>query len=165
MPRLFKKSAKPVGGAPGELFHVGEKEIEHVQISLMDYNQDHITEHMSVTIDAFFSLRDDQSVTWLNICGIHDIELIEKIGHNLNIHPLVMEDIVNSRQRPKIEDFEDYIFILLKMLYIDDKDNEIKAEQVSVILGSNFVISFQETEKDVRYQLSFTVSPGRGYNL
>jgi len=77
------------------------------------------------------------------------VDIIEKMGNHFNIHPLVLEDILNTGQRPKMEDFVDYIFVVLKMLYYDEKENEVRAEQVSVILGSNYVISFQETEGDV----------------
>ena len=79
----------------------------------------------------------------------YQVEIIEKIGTYFGIHSLILEDIMNTGQRPKMEDFEDYIFVVVKMIYYDEKDNEIKAEQVSLLLGSNFVISFQEKEGDV----------------
>jgi magnesium transporter len=93
--------------------------------------------------------KDKPTVTWINIDGIHQVEIIEKIGTYFGIHSLILEDIMNTGQRPKMEDFEDYIFVVVKMIYYDEKDNEIKAEQVSLLLGSNFVISFQEKEGDV----------------
>jgi magnesium transporter len=74
---------------------------------------------------------------------------MEKIGAHFGIHPLILEDIMNTGQRPKMEDFEDYIFVVVKMIYYDEKDNEIKAGQVSLLIGANFVISFQEKEGDV----------------
>jgi len=88
-------------------------------------------------------------VTWINIDGVHQLEIIEKIGELFKIHPLVLEDIVNTGQRPKMEDFVDYIFLTLKMLRYFEGEKETKTEQVSMILGSNFVISFQESEGDV----------------
>jgi len=84
------------------------------------------------------------------------------MGNHFNIHPLVLEDIANTGQRPKMEDFVDYIFIVLKMLYYDDKENETKAEQVSVVLGSNFVISFQESEGDVFDPIRERIKSDRG---
>jgi len=90
------------------------------------------------------------------------VDIIEKIGNHFNIHPLILEDIVNTGQRPKMEDFIDYIFIVLKMLYYDEKENETKAEQVSLILGSNFVISFQESEGDVFDTIRKRIRSDRG---
>jgi len=81
--------------------------------------------------------------------GIHQLDNIEKIGEHFKIHPLVLEDIMNTGQRPKMEDFNDYLFIVLKMLSYDEEENETKTEQVSLILSSKFVISFQESEGDV----------------
>lgn len=162
MLRLFKKSAKPVGTAPGALVHVGEKRAETVQISMVDYNQNHIDEHASVALDTFFPLKDANSVTWLNICGIHDIELMEKLGQGLTIHPLVMEDILNTRQRPKMEDFEDYIYIVFKMLTYDSKSRQINSEQISLIVGNHYVTSFQETEDDVFDPIRERIRKGKG---
>jgi magnesium transporter len=85
----------------------------------------------------------------MNIDGVHQLDNIEKVGKYLKIHPLVLEDIMNTGQRPKLEDFDDYLFIVLKMLHYDEKENETKTEQVSLILSSNYVISFQESEGDV----------------
>ena len=90
------------------------------------------------------------------------MDIIEKIGNHFNIHPLILEDIVNTGQRPKMEDFIDYIFIVLKMLYYDEKENETKAEQVSLILRSNFVISFQESEGDVFDTIRERIRSDRG---
>jgi magnesium transporter len=85
----------------------------------------------------------------LNIDGIHDIELIEKIGAHFNIHPLTSEDILNTGQRPKADDYESYNYFVLKMLYLDEQSNEVRSEQVSLVLGNNFLISFQEIQGDV----------------
>ncbi|MFB0509709.1 MAG: magnesium/cobalt transporter CorA, partial [bacterium] len=98
-------------------------------------------------IEECFPFKDKPTVTWINIDGIHKVEVIEKIGNCFNLHPLILEDILNTGQRPKIEDFGEHIFLVLKMLYYLEK--EITIEQVSLILGPNFVISFQEREGDV----------------
>ena len=100
-------------------------------------------------IDNAFLFKDNKRITWINIDGLQKISTIEKIGNYFNLHPLVLEDIANTGQRPKMEDYTDYIFVVLKMLQYSEEDNEIKGEQVSLILGSNWVVSFQETEGDV----------------
>ncbi len=101
-------------------------------------------------------------MTWINIDGIHEVEIIEKIGSHFGFHPLMLEDIVNTGQRPKLEDSESYIFIVLKMLYFDEKAGEINAEQVSLIIGSNFVISFQEKEGDVFNHIRERIRSAKG---
>jgi len=100
-------------------------------------------------IDEAFLFKDNKRITWINIDGLQRIDVIERIGKQFGIHPLVLEDIANTGQRPKMEDYIDYLFVVLKMLQYSEEDNEIKGEQVSLILGSNWVVSFQETEGDV----------------
>jgi magnesium transporter len=88
-------------------------------------------------------------VTWINIDGLHQLDIIEKVGQHFNIHPLVLEDIVNTGQRPKTEEFEDVIFVVLKMLHYNENSEKITSEQFSLVLGSNFLITFQEIQGDV----------------
>jgi len=114
-----------------------------------DYNEAQFQEKEAKTIEECLPFKDKPTVTWINIDGVHQVEIMEKIGAHFGIHPLILEDIMNTGQRPKMEDFEDYIFVVVKMIYYDEKDNEIKAEQVSLLIGLNFVISFQEKEGDV----------------
>ncbi len=100
-------------------------------------------------IEDSFPYKDTPPVTWINVDGLHDLDIIDKIGRHFGIHPLTLEDIVNTGHRPKAEDFEDYEYIVLKMLTYDEDQNHITAEQVSFILGPRYLISFQETEGDV----------------
>ena len=164
MPRLFMKRAKQkVGLSPGTLVHVGEKKIEKVRIRIIDYDGAHLEEKEVKTVEECFPFKDKPTITWINIDGLHDIEIIEKIGKHFDLHPLVLEDIVNTEQRPKIEDFGDHIFVVLKMLYYDDKEkNQLEAEQVSLIFGSNFVISFQERLGKIFEPLRERIRKGKG---
>jgi len=149
MPRFIKKRSKTIGQPPGTLVHIGEKKTEEMRITIIDYDETHFEEKEAKTVEECFSFKDTPTVTWINIDGLHQVEIIEKIGKHFSLHPLILEDILNTGQRPKIEDFIEYLYVVLKMLYYDDKEAEVKAEQVSLILGSNFVISFQEKEGDV----------------
>jgi magnesium transporter len=149
MPRIIKKSSKSRGLPPGALIHIGEKKTDKVKISVMDYSIGKFNEMEIKKVEDCFSLKRKPSISWINVDGLHEIDVIEKLGKCFEIHPLVLEDILNTDQRPKMEDFEKYIFFALKMLYVDDKTNEIHSEQVSLILGNNFVISFQEAVGDV----------------
>ena len=149
MSRFIKRISKTRGLAPGTLVHIGEERTEKPRISIIDYDKEKFLEKEAISVEECFSLKETSTVSWINIDGIHDIKIIEKLGSNFGLHPLILEDILNTGQRPKLEDFESYIFVVLKMLYINDKKNEIKAEQVSIVLGPNFVISFQEQKGDV----------------
>jgi len=149
MPRFIKRSSKTIGLPPGSLVHVGEKRTAKVKITVIDYDEKNFEEKEVKKVEECFLFKEKPTVSWINVDGVHQVDIIEKIGKNFGLHPLILEDIVNTGQRPKMEDFEDYIFIVLKMLYHSEKDDEIKAEQISLILGKNFVLSFQETEGDV----------------
>jgi magnesium transporter len=149
MQRLIKKRSPKVGLPPGTLVHIGEKKVEKARITIMDYDETNLEEKEAKTIEESYPFKDKPTVTWINIDGLHEVEIIEKLGSHFGLHPLLLEDILNTDQRPKMEDYGDYIFVVLKMLYPGENKDEIEAEQVSLILGSNFVISFQESEGDV----------------
>jgi magnesium transporter len=149
MPRFIKRISKTIGLPPGSLVHIGNTRTTKVKITVIDYDEHNYKEQEVTTVEDCFPFKDKPSVTWINVDGIHQVDIIEKIGNHFDLHPLVLEDIMNTNQRPKIEDFENYIFIVLKMLYQTEKNDEITAEQISLILGKNFVLSFQETEGDV----------------
>jgi magnesium transporter len=140
MPRLIKRSRKKVGLSPGTLIHVGDQKIENVKISLINYDQGQLLEKELTSIEDAFPHKDTPPVTWINVDGLHDIDIIEKIGRYFGIHPLTLEDIVNTGHRPKAEDFEDYDYIVLKMLTYDEDQNHITAEQVSFILGPHYLV-------------------------
>lgn len=149
MVKILNSRVKKVGLPPGTLVFTGEKKTESVKITVMDYNEEHLQECELENIDEVSQYKDTETVTWLNINGIHREDIIESIGKRFNIHPLVMEDIMNVKQRPKIEYYDDYVFIVLRMLSYDDSNLDIIDEQISLIIMKNFVISFQEMEGDV----------------
>lgn len=147
--RRFKKKSAKCGLAPGTVVHVGEVINEKPVISVVDYSAEHFDDSLTEKIEDYAKFKDSESVTWINIDGLSDTKSIERIGRQFDLHPLVMEDIVNTSQRPKIENFDDHIYIVLKILRIDKKTNSIVNEQVSVIIGNGFVLSFQEQKNDV----------------
>lgn len=153
MPRFIKKRTKKIGMPPGTLIHVGEKREERVRIRILDYDEAGVRERDAATVEECFEFKDKPSVTWINVDGIHETQILEKLGSRYNVHPLILEDILNTDQRPKLEDFGEYVYIVLKMLSLSDEENEgpteVRTEQISLILGSNFVISFQEREGDI----------------
>jgi magnesium transporter len=150
------------GLPPGTLVHVGEKKVEKVRITVIDYDEGHCEERVVNTVEECFPFRDTSTVTWINVDGVHDVDIIDKLGACFRIHPIVLEDVVSTIQRPKMLDFGDYIFIVLKMLYFDDGTKGVKVEQVSLIFGSNFVISFQEDIGDVFDRVRDRIRNGKG---
>lgn len=161
MPRIFQR-AKKAGLPPGTLIYTGEKKVEKPRISFIDYDETQFQEKEVKKIEECFPFKDTPTVTWINIDGVHDIDIIEKLGKHFDLHPLILEDIVNTEQRPKMEDSGNYIFIVLRMLFYDGKENEIKSEQFSLVLGSNFVISFQESIGDVFEPVRDRIRKGKG---
>jgi magnesium transporter len=143
------KISTKTGLPPGTLVHIGEKRTGKVKVTAIRYSEE-LYEEREIEEFRECPVRDDSTVTWLNIDGVHQLSLVENVGGCFGLHPLTLEDIVNTGQFPKLEDYGDYVFIVLKMLYYDEKENEIEVEQVSLCLGSNFVVSFQEeTGRDV----------------
>jgi len=145
MPRRTKSRSKKAGLLPGTLVHIGEKLSDTSKVTLIDYDGDH---HLEKSIDQIEELRaskDRQTVSWVHIEGIHDTRVLEQLGDVFGLHPLILEDILNTDQRPKMQDMGDYMFIVLKRFCNTcDEHNDISAEQISVVLGPNYVISLQE---------------------
>jgi magnesium transporter len=163
MAKLIKKRSKKAGLPPGTLVHIGEKGVGEPKVTLIDYDEANFEEREVKAAEECFPFKEKPTVTWINVEGVHQIEVIEKLGHCFGLHPLVLEDILNTDQRPKMEVYGDYIYIVLKMLYEGDGNRPIEAEQVSLILGSNFVISFQEgKEGDVFNPVRERLRTGKG---
>ncbi len=137
-----------MGLPPGTAVFVGEKKAESVKITVYNYDQEHTERRVVQSIEDCLQLKDEPSISWINVDGLHDVALLERLGLHYGLHPLTIEDIVNTEQRPKVDFFDNYIFIILKMYMFNVNTYEISIEQVSIILGENFVITFQEREED-----------------
>jgi len=157
-----KRSSKKAGNPPGTIMYVGKKRTEKVKIQVIDYTKSGVKEFETEKVEDIFKFRDKKSVTWINVTGIHDVEIIKKIGKYFRLHPLLLEDVVSATQRPKLEEFDNDLFITLKMLYFNSKKNKIKIEQVSLVVGNGFVISFQEDAEDVFNLIRKRIREGGG---
>ncbi|HSN75426.1 MAG TPA: magnesium/cobalt transporter CorA [Anaerolineae bacterium] len=115
----------------------------------MHFDEEHFVEYETSDIEACLNSIQQPGVTWLNVAGLHDSSLIEMLGEKLGLHPLVLEDIANTSQRPKVENYEIFFFIVLKMLEYEQTEGQVQVEQVSLVLGENYLLSFQEDESDV----------------
>ncbi|UCE24419.1 MAG: magnesium/cobalt transporter CorA [Candidatus Zixiibacteriota bacterium] len=149
MARLVRRAKKKLGLKPGAVVYVGEKRTEPVEITVIDYDQTEFREMKAKSVEDCFPFRDSSTITWINVTGLHDVEVIEKLGAHFNLSSLVLEDIVNTGHRPKMEETESILFIMLKMLYTKTENHDIISEHVGVVFGKNFVISFQEKPGDV----------------
>jgi len=139
-----------IGLAPGSLVHVGEKKVDKVVIRVLAYNSEELVERKLEKIEDCLEFKDHPNLNfWINVDGLDRVDIIEKLGSYFNIHPLTLEDVLNTRQRPKTEDYDSYIYSVLKMILLDTKTKEITIDQVSIIIGPNYVLSFQEREGDV----------------
>ncbi len=143
------KSKKKIGMSPGSLVYVGDRTDEPVRISIIDYNADRLDEFFDATTEDIKNCMAKDSVTWINISGIHDMAVIENIGKLFDLHPLLMEDLVNTHHRSKIDDYENHLFMVLKMVFQKPEETSLLFEHVCLVLGTDYLISFQEREGDV----------------
>lgn len=149
MTMTSKKRSEKAGLPPGTLIHIGAKKTEKTRISIFEYDESSFTEKQVESIKECLPLKEKPIITWINIHGIDQVKVIEEVGELFNLHPLLLEDIMNTEQRPKIDNYDNCIFIVLKALFYDTAKIEMKSEQVSLILGQNFVISLQEAEMNL----------------
>lgn len=147
--QVIRGRAKKAGLPPGTVVYVGKQKTEKTRIRVIDYAEKHFEEKEAKKIEEVFAFIDKPGIAWINIDGLQSVDVIEKVGKHFSLHPLVLEDIANTNQRPKMEDFSDYVYVVLRMLRYDDQNNEVLSEQISLVFGSNWVISFQENEGDV----------------
>ncbi len=139
MGRHKQRSIKS-GMPPGSLVHVGERKLDRAAVSVIDYGPDELRER--ATLDALDGA--PLPVRWINVHGLHEAELLAGIGRRFNLHPLVLEDILNTDQRPKVDDYGSYLYIVARFFHYDPDTMRSSSEQVSLVLGDGFVLTFQE---------------------
>ncbi|HEX3014170.1 MAG TPA: magnesium/cobalt transporter CorA [Methanobacterium sp.] len=140
----LKRATKKAGLPPGSLVYTGAENIP-TKITFIEYNKDTFNKE---TIEECPKFTDKDTVKWIKINGLKDVENLKKIGKCFNLHPLVLEDILNTNQRPKVEDYSDYLYIVLKLFDVSDNDRMV-TKQVSLILAKNLVISFQDDDEPI----------------
>ncbi|MES2661917.1 MAG: magnesium/cobalt transporter CorA [Pseudomonadota bacterium] len=143
------KRSQKIGLPPGTAMFIGEKKREDVQISIIQYSEDFFNEKNNASLEDCLNFKEKSPITWINISGIHDSKTIESIGKHFKFHSLTIEDIVNTAQRPKTEEYDTYFFIVLKMMTYNRDQKIIETEHLSLIFGEGYVITFQEDEGDV----------------
>ena len=154
--------SKKAGLPPGALIHIGKRKTEHPKVSYLSYNTKTTSEKICETVEDCFHLKDNtKEVAWINIDGLHDTNLIAEIGSHFGLHPLLAESILDTHQRPKTEIYADHLMVSLKMLGLSKKGNSIVSEQISLVLGHNWLLSFQEQEGDIFNPLRMRLKEGK----
>ncbi len=159
--RLVQKATKRPGAPPGTLVHTGERKIESTLIRLIDYDAETLVERTLDDISECFPMADDPPVTWVNIDGLHDVDLFERIGERFGFNRLALEDVLSPNQRPKVEDYETHFLAVLKMLYFDNETESVVSEQFSFLVGATYLFSFQERRGDVFEPIRERLREGR----
>ena len=149
MARFFKKREEIKGQSPGSLVFIGNQKVENVRIRVIDYDGTQLKEDELKEIAQGAEFKRTNTVTWINVDGLHDLALMKEIGSTFDLHPLLMEDILNTGQRPKLEEFDNCLFIVAKMLRYGKEKQMIISEQLSMVLGATFLLTFQEQPGDV----------------
>ena len=162
VPVSVSRKRPKTGLAPGSLIYTGQVYTDEIKIQVIDYTDDHIEEIEITEVAELERFNNPDTVTWINIQGLHDVEVISSIGKLMGLHPLTMEDILDTNQRPKVEEFEDHLYISMKMINHLEDHNKIDIEQVSIIAHKNFVICFQEKPGDVFNDIRTRLRNGKG---
>jgi magnesium transporter len=157
-----RRRKSKIGLPPGTAVFVGERKAAVSKITLLDYDPARFEEKAVERVEDCFPFKEAPTVSWINVDGLHDVESVRRLADHFDVHPLTLEDIVNTQQRPKMEEYGSYVYVVLKMLLYDEGSRRVEAEQVSIVLGRNFVISFQEKEGDLFEPIRERIRGGKG---
>jgi magnesium transporter len=148
MARFINDRNKSMRKSPGSLIHLGVKKIDKPRLRLIHYNQEELVEKELASLEESQSYIIKDTVSWVNIDGLHDSDLIARLGKLFNIHDILLEDMLDTGQRPKVEETDDLMVIIVKAIEFDDKKGELNSEQISIILDDNYLVTLQEREGD-----------------
>lgn len=149
MSRALKNRAKKFGLSPGSLTHGGKIDGEEVSFRIFDFDPQGLIEKNDATIDECLAYIDKPTVTWIHIQGINDPKIMEILGCRFDLHPLMLEDILNVGQRSKLDDYKTTLFVVMRVFYYNEITQDLDDEQVSFVLGDRYVLSFCEGNRDV----------------
>ena len=159
---LYKKAPQKTGLPPGTLVYTGSYVDKPLELTLIDYDEANLNEKKLESVEDIFACKDSSTVSWINIDGIHNVEMIEQIGKHFDLHSLVLEDIVHVGQRAKLDEFDQHLFIVLKMLSYNEQTHAVENEQVSMVLGPGYLLTFQEHPGDVFEQIRQRIRSAKG---
>jgi magnesium transporter len=160
--RLIRRRGKPAGAVPGTVVHTGERKVDIVTFDLLHFGADGFKEYHPTSLEECFPFEDNENISWLNVDGLHDTKQIHRLGELAGLHPLVVEDVASTAQRPKVEDYDSRLYIVLRMLRSNAETGDTEEEQLSLILGSRSLISVQEAPGDVFDAIRERIRNGKG---
>ncbi len=149
MPKSRKRRSQKAGLPPGSLIYTGDQAEAQTRITIVDYDEQQAKTREITSWAECPVIKDKPGVTWIDVGGIAHVGNLERLGECFKLHPLVLEDILTVDQRPKVEDYDDYLYIVLKAISCPTNCEEMGAEQISLILGPNYVLSFHESNADL----------------
>ena len=161
MVESLNNPSEKAGLPPGTLIHVGKEPVMPGRITLISYNADRVEERPVQTVDDILRSRDSNAIIWVHCEGLDIASMIETLGHHFGIHPLVLEDILNTHQRPKFEEYEDYLFIVLKTL-TSDQTLTVHHEQISILMFANILFTFREKQDTLFNALKLRLTNAKG---
>ncbi len=147
--------------SPGTVSYIGKKTTTQTKLDIIDYSKDDYERFETYNIEDVTKYEDSSRITWINVNGLGNSEDIITLGNHFELHPLIQEDIVTTNQRPKIDEYEDYLFIVFKMLHYNENE-QLTNEHVSMVMGKDYVVTFQESEGDVLGELRDRLEHGKG---
>ena len=146
--------------SPGTVAYTGKKTTTVTELDIIDYSKEHYQRFETNNIQEAFNYEDSTNITWINVNGLSNTDDIVTLGTHFELHPLIQEDIVSTYQRPKIDEYEEYLFIVFKMLHYDNE--QLTTEHISLVMGKDYVLTFQEAEGDVFGDLRERLEHGKG---
>ncbi len=149
MPRFITKNKEEIGLSPDALVFRGEQKVDYVGLRIIDFDSNNMEDNVISTVKEALKYRDKDTVTWLNVDGLHNVELMREISQVFELEPIVLADVMNTHARPKVQEYDNCIFMSIKMLQQDDASDEINVETLSIIMTKSVIISFQEKKGDV----------------
>ena len=148
-PKRKRKASSKIGLPPGSIVYLGEKKVDNVSIKVTEYDAADAETYEINSAEGIDPFTDTPQVTWISVCGLHETDFLKQVGEKFKIHPLVLEDILNTDTRPKIEITDDYFFIVMKLVLFNAEQKILETEQVSFILGRSFLFSFSERTDEI----------------
>jgi len=146
--KTFKKRSQKAGMPPGSLVHVGNHRDHKITLSLLEYDEKTFIQEDDVSVENCLKRIQTPLMTWIQVNGVYDPNVIASIGGRFHLHALILEDVLNTTQRAKLDTYQDQVFLVLRLLKYSEDTHELQDEQVSIVFGPNYLISFLESGND-----------------
>ena len=161
MARFLKDKKKAIGLAPGSLVFIGHQKIDNPKVNILQYNSEFIKERDISSLENLDKYISDDYITWISLHGLHDTNLMDKIGQEFDVNSLFMEDALNTDERPKFMDDDEHLYVIMKSMSFDKESTKVSVEQVAIIVGKNYIITMQESERRIFGDVLKRIKDGR----